>query len=198
MAQFSAGNGFIGGGFSYFAPLTKADTSSRFAINVEYFQFTAANRAWGVRAGYGATQQQLISTGPESATLLSASKPYFVAPNLQRFFPIVGRFGVLAGLEAVFSYQSGQSLLATSQGQPPILSSVTQYGLNLNLFTGAYFRAADRLLLRLNIGAAGLARIAQISQKYEQYDVKQNTLSYGISPTYSIAGSSLSVFYRLK
>lgn len=187
-AQFPAGAQYIGGGFSYYAPLTKADTSSSFGINVEYFKLTTPNKAWGVRAGYADNRPIIGQTVINEAD----GGQYFIAPNLQRFFPIVGRFGVLVGLEAVLSYQETTRII---EAQPVARGSAV--GLNLNLFTGAYFRAADRLLLRLNIGAAPLVSVVRSSQKLLQLDARQTTLSYNITPTYSIAGSSLSIFYRL-
>ncbi len=187
--QFSAGSQFIGGGFSYYAPLTKADTSSSFGINAEYFRFTAANKAWGIRIGYADNRPVAGLTGATQAD----GGQYFIAPNLQRFFPIVGRFGVFAGLEAVLSYQK-----TTRFADNQVFAQGSAFGLNINLFTGAYFRAADRLLLRLNIGAAPLIGLTSNHQKLTQADAQLNTLNYTIAPYYSIAGSSLSLFYRLK
>ena len=186
-AQYPVEGQYIGGGFSLYTPLAGADTSSSFGIDVEYFRMTSANTAFGLRAGYNDDRSGRSSFLDSTY----GQGQYFIAPNLQRFFPIIGRFGVLVGLEAVLSYQQTKTFarnVETAKGNT--------IGLAGNLFTGAYFQASDRLFLRLNIGRAGLLNVSQISQELNQSDVKTSTLTYRVTPTYSIAGSSLSLFYR--
>lgn len=99
---------------------------------------------------------------------------------------------MLAGGEAVVSYRSTYTVNDNQR-----ISEGSAVGLNLNLFTGAYFQPSNRLLLRLNIGAASLASVSRDHQNFTQADAQFNVWRYAVRPTYSIANSSLSLFYRL-
>ena len=190
-AQFSPGSRFIGGGFSLAAPLApKLANTINVTLQPEFGHFRTEN----VAAGFTATVAYGHSNVSDTRT--NSSVTVGVGPFIQRFLPIVDRFGfVLTGRSSL----SVTSTTAKTTGSSPTSNATLGVGLGLSGSPGMFYSVSERWLLVLDLGAYQALSVTYSSQKTtpDPNDVRNSTFSYGIGRTFSLSSSAIRIRYFL-
>lgn len=194
-AQFSQGERFIGGGFS-FEPSLSGPKQTSVSIEPEYGVFRSPKVAVGIALGVS-----VLTFKSTNSDINRNETTVGLYPYIQRFVPIVSQFGIVLSGRAGLSYSaSSESRKSWNQTQETTESAIS---LGVSGSPGLFYRVNPRWLLLFDIGTFRALNVSTSTKKstndsQPNNDTQTNSTTYGLGNTYSIGSSAIRIRYFLR